>query len=162
MIVTVGGNKYSARSNATYAANEILQNIFAKYYWRNAPLGFYAEDGSIALIDSEEIEGDGFRKVPRELTREESLKMSARVYNNPDYVDEVLDFHLIPIGNAPILSYFLATGYEPTEEEQEEIASARDFFLKSGKDSKAKKTESLTTVDQTSPQEKEAMTPQNT
>jgi hypothetical protein len=168
MIIIVGGHQYSARAKATYLAKNCLADISRRYFWKYAPAGYYNPDGSLALVDSADPEDVVFddvkelhvpRKVPRKLDEAERGQMYARMNNDPEYQAETLDFHLIPVGNAPLISNLLES-YDPTPEEQEAIESATYFFYESGKEKKEKKHESSSDT-AASPREQEASMPKN-
>lgn len=153
MIITVGEHSYKVRDRATYAAKETQKRIFRRYYWKYAPTGYFLEDGSRPVDEQGRftVELDDF-------DREQMLE---RVTSNPEYLNEVMDFHCIPVGGAPLLSHLLET-YNPTKEEEAEIQNAERFFYGNGVESKTNEGESSDFTNAESPQETEATTQEST
>lgn len=153
MIIEVNGNKYRVRDRASYSAKQALDEIGRRYYWKYAPSGYYNPDGTRPTDE----EGN-FTYI---LDDGERARMSERASNDPDYLDEVMDFHCIPIMGAPLLSHLLEK-YEPTLQEQSDILEAQRFFYESGRENKTKSEESSSFTSAESPQETEATTPEST
>lgn len=169
MLITINNFKYRARDVASYSANSSLQRIQRIYFLKYAPSGYFNPDGTVALINSpDEVEFNGKdgdegkyipKKIVRKLTDEEIARMWERMENDPDYADELLDFHCIPMSGSPLLSNLLVD-YKPNEEEEElEIVKARNFFYNNGILSNPKNEESSETT-QEFQEEKENLTTQ--
>lgn len=169
MIVIINGFKFSVRSKATYVASECLTSIFRKYFWKYAPNGYYLPDGSVSLIEDPKGEYEGadengnpkIKLVSRELSDEERDFMGARVANDTDYRNEILDFHFTPLGNSPLLSYLLED-YVPSDEEREALQKGERFFYENGIGSKVKSEESSKNTAGESQRATEATTQQDT
>jgi hypothetical protein len=168
MVIQVAGYTYSVRTKATYLAQSGLQKIGRRYFLKYAPSGYFNPDGTRGMVDSEDPNETEFigtpedgkwmpKKVFRELTDLEAQSMQERMQCDPEYMAEILDFHLSPVGTAPLLSVLLED-YTPTAEESEAMKKAEYFFYENGMASSPKKDGSSTPIPDESQKEKEKPT----
>jgi hypothetical protein len=157
MIYQIGEHRYTPLAKASYATKQAEQYIFNAYYRKYLPSGYFNSDGTLCLYTTEGIKAerneDGKYEPevkPMQLDELQLQTIYSRLSRDAGYINEMLDFHCIPVGRSPLLSIYLED-YTPTEEEKGFIEEMQSFFLSNGVGKTPKKPDSTESTTSPSP-----------